>query len=64
MPVFSTSVFEPTGRPVATYSRTTRRRIIRCRSDTEASVLADLGLEVRVVSSLTPCSRGEFSTLR
>src|SRR5215213_7725694 len=60
---FSTSVFELTGCPVATYSRTTRRRIIRWRSDTDASVLADLRLEIRVVSSVTTCSGGEFSTL-
>ena len=36
-PGASTSVLEPTGRPVATYSRTTRRRIIRCRSDSGLS---------------------------
>src|ERR671912_297348 len=60
---FSTSVLELTGRPVATYSRTTSRRIIRCRSDTDASARVELRLEDWIVSSFTPCSWKEFSTL-
>ena len=62
-PGISPSVLELTGRPVATYSRTTSRRIIRCRSDTDASSLTDLGLEDRIVSSLTPCSWEESLAL-
>src|SRR5439155_6730652 len=64
MPKLSTSVLEPSGRPVATYSRTMRRRINRCRSlSGSSSVGVRLAVVERLVLSLTACSRDDLSTL-